>query len=172
MDRCPKCGWHHTDECMGENMAADHNPAIPRTRTPILVSAMRLLAQEIQSEDGVANAAIAEAGNRLSELEAQLAQAQQGVGEGITRPHDGPERCPTYYDGCNCTVEVLVHNIERAQKAEARVAELEAAIRWACGESDDGFQPREPGQGAYWWRTELRERAKLPFDMRFHVIEL
>ena len=49
MDRCPKCGWHHTDECMGENMAADHNPAIPRTRTPILISAMRLLAQEIQS---------------------------------------------------------------------------------------------------------------------------
>ena len=106
---------------------SDHNPAIPHTRTPILVSAMRLLAQEIQSEDGVANAAIAEAGNRLSELEAQLAQAQQGIGEGITRPHDGPERCPTYYDGCNCTVEVLVHNIERAKKAERRVAELEAA---------------------------------------------
>ena len=133
MDRCPKCGWHHTDECMGENMAADHNPAIPRTRTPILISAMRLLAQEIQSEDGVANAAIAEAGNRLSELEAQLAQAQQGVGEGITRPHDGPERCPTYYDGCNCTVEVLLHNIERAQKAERRVAELEAEFRHVLG---------------------------------------
>ena len=108
---------------------SDHNPAIPRTRTPILISAMRLLAQEIQSEDGVANAAIAEAGNRLSELEAQLAQAQQGVGEGITRPHDGPERCPTYYDGCNCTVEVLVHNIERAKRAERRVAELEAILR-------------------------------------------
>ena len=128
MDRCPKCGWHHTDECMGENMAADHNPAIPRTRTPILISAMRLLAQEIQSEDGVANAAIAEAGNRLSELEAQLAQAQQGLGEGITRPHDCPEICPTYYDGCNCTVEVLVFNIDRAEKAEARVAELEGVI--------------------------------------------
>ena len=20
MDRCPKCGWYHTDECMGESM--------------------------------------------------------------------------------------------------------------------------------------------------------
>ena len=128
MERCPKCGWHHTDECMGGSMVADHNPTIRSTRTPILVSAMRLLAQEIQSEDGVANAAIAEAGNRLSELEAQLAQAQQGVGEGITRPHDGPERCPTYYDGCNCTVEVLVHNIERAKRAERRVAELERRL--------------------------------------------
>lgn len=150
MDRCPKCGWHHTDECMGENMVADHNPAIPRTRTPILISAMRLLARDIQSEDGVANAAIAEAGNRLADLdeelersnkfledakaafkakvdalEAQLTKAQQGIGEDITRPHDGPENCPTYYDGCNCTVEALVHNIERARKAEARITELE-----------------------------------------------
>ena len=128
MERCPKCGWYHTDECMGESMVADHNPAIPRTRTPILIAAMRLLAQEIQSEDGVANAAIAEAGDRLSELEAQLTQAQQGIGEGVARPHDTPEGCPTYYDGCNCTVEALVHNIERAEKAEARVADLEARL--------------------------------------------
>ena len=128
MERCPKCGWYHTDECMGESMVADHNPAIPRTRTPILIAAMRLLAQEIQSEDGVANAAIAEAGDRLSELEAQLTQAQQGIGEGVARPHDTPEGCPTYYDGCNCTVEALVHNIERAEKAEARVAELESRL--------------------------------------------
>ena len=77
MDRCPKCGWHHTDECMGENMAADHNPAIPRTRTPILISAMRLLARDIESEDGVANAAIAEAGNRLADLEEELERSNK-----------------------------------------------------------------------------------------------
>ena len=58
-------------------------------------------------------------------LRVQLKRAQQGLGEDITRPHDCPERCPTYYDGCNCTVEVLAHNIERAQRAERRVAELE-----------------------------------------------
>ena len=118
---------------------SDHNPAIPHTRTPILVSAMRLLAQEIQSEDGVANAAIAEAGNRLSELEAQLTQAQHGIGEGITRPHDGPEGCPTYHDGCNCTVEALVHNIKRAKRAERRVAELEEGISTAMQLIEGGF---------------------------------
>ena len=160
MERCPKCGWYHTDECMGESMVADHNPAIPRTRTPILIAAMRLLAQEIQSEDGVANAAIAEAADRLEELahiadgnskliaaqralgeslRSQLIQAQQGLGENVTRPHDGPDRCPTYYDGCNCTVEALVHNIERAEKAERRVAELEAALNAAL--DDDWEQP-------------------------------
>ena len=139
MERCPKCGWYHTDECMGESMVADHNPAIPRTRTPILIAAMRLLAQEIQSEDGVANAAIAEAGDRLSELEAQLTQAQQGIGEGVARPHDTPEGCPTYYDGCNCTVEALVHNIERAKRAERRVAELEEGISTAMQLIEGGF---------------------------------
>ena len=59
-------------------------------------------------------------------LRVRLKHAQQGLGEGITRPHGGPEDCPTYHDGCNCTVEVLVHNIERAEKAETRVVELEA----------------------------------------------
>ena len=89
MDRCPKCGWHHTDECMGESMVADHNPTIPRTRTPILIAAMRLLAQEIQSEDGVANAAIAEAADRLEELahiadgNSKLIAAQRALGESL-----------------------------------------------------------------------------------------
>ena len=118
---------------------SDHNPAIPHTRTLILVSAMRLLAQEIQSEDGVANAAIAEAADRLEELEAELVQAQHGIGEGITRPHDGPERCPTYYDGCNCTVKTLVHNIKRAKRAERRVAELEEGISTAMQLIEGGF---------------------------------
>ena len=76
-------------------------------------------------------------------LRVRMERAQQGIGEGITRPHDGPERCPTYYDGCNCTVEVLVHNIERAKKAERRVAELEAELRSIADAKyttwDDGY---------------------------------
>ena len=85
MDRCPKCGWHHTNECMGENMVANHNPAIPRTRTPILISAMRLLARDIQSEDGVANAAIAEAGNRLADLEEELERSNKFLDDAEAR---------------------------------------------------------------------------------------
>jgi hypothetical protein len=33
-------------------------------------------------------------------------------------PHSDHDDCPTYYDGCNCTVETLIHNIERAERAE------------------------------------------------------
>lgn len=46
-----------------------------RTETTVLIDAMRILAQDIQSEDGVANAAIAEAADRLEELNAELEQA-------------------------------------------------------------------------------------------------
>lgn len=43
---------------------------------------------------------------------------------------------------------------------DAEIDRLRTAIRWALGEIDD-FPLREPGQGAYWWRTELRRRAAL-----------
>ena len=48
--------------------------------------------------------------------------------------------------------------------AHKRVAELESAILWALGEHGH-FEQRKEGQGAYWWRTELRKRcAALPND--------
>lgn len=31
------------------------------------------------------------------------------------------ETCPTWYDGCHCTVATLLHNIGRADQAEARL---------------------------------------------------
>jgi hypothetical protein len=45
----------------------------PRSSTETLVAALRVLAAEIQSPDGVANAAIAEAADRLEELTAAIA---------------------------------------------------------------------------------------------------
>lgn len=45
-------------------------------------------------------------------------------------------------------------------KATARAERYEQAIRWALGEVDD-FRPRQDGEGAYWWRKELRRRAAL-----------
>lgn len=61
---------------------------------------------------------------KVIELEKKLLHActKLGWAEG---PHAGPESCPTYYNGCHCLVETLVYNIERAQKAEARLKEYE-----------------------------------------------
>jgi hypothetical protein len=42
---------------------------------------------------------------------------------------------------------------------DRRIAQLEAAIRWALGEEGD-FRSAA-GAGRYWWRTELRRRAAL-----------
>ena len=44
--------------------------------------------------------------------------------------------------------------------ALARVETLLDALNWAMG-ANGTFPFREEGQGAYWWRTELRERAGL-----------
>ena len=45
--------------------------------------------------------------------------------------------------------------------AADRIEELEDAVRWALGELGD-FEQRPEGAGAYWWRTELRQRAQMP----------
>ena len=59
---------------------------------------------------------------------------------------------------------VLMREIGKHAEArgemEAENARLASAIRWALGEGDD-FRPREPGEGGYWWRHELRDRAVL-----------
>ena len=48
-----------------------------RNSTETLIVAMRILATEIQSDDGVANAAIAEAGERLAEQHMRIAKLEQ-----------------------------------------------------------------------------------------------
>lgn len=53
------------------------------TDTKTLIEAMRILARDIQSEDGVANAAIAEAANRLVELDVQLTELRQRIENAI-----------------------------------------------------------------------------------------
>jgi len=48
-----------------------------RTSTETLIAAMHILATEIQSDDGVANAAIAEAGERLAEQHMRITQLER-----------------------------------------------------------------------------------------------
>jgi len=43
-----------------------------RSKTETIISALRVLAQDIQTQDGVANAAIAEAADRMEELCSEL----------------------------------------------------------------------------------------------------
>lgn len=51
----------------------------PRTPNDILISALRILAEDIQSEDGIANACIVEAADRIEELTRSNAALQQYV---------------------------------------------------------------------------------------------
>ena len=47
----------------------------PRTSTPVLIAAMRALARDIESPDGVASAAILEAAERLEQIHRLLTLA-------------------------------------------------------------------------------------------------
>ena len=46
-----------------------------RSTTATLIAAMRVLANDVQSDDGIANSAIAEAADRLTELQDAAQQA-------------------------------------------------------------------------------------------------
>jgi hypothetical protein len=48
----------------------------------------------------------------------------------------------------------------RAARAEARVKELEEAIFWALG-CHGAWPERQEGQGKFYWRVELGDRAGL-----------
>jgi uncharacterized protein (UPF0212 family) len=48
-----------------------------KTSTETLIAAMRILSQDIQSDDGAANAAVAEAAERLAEQHMRIAQLER-----------------------------------------------------------------------------------------------
>ena len=72
-----------------------------KTDTKTLLKAMRILARDIQSDDGVANGAISEAADRMEELQAErdrlrdlLNCAVEWVGD---RGYDDPETAPEWF---------------------------------------------------------------------------
>ena len=70
-------------------MMKDVDEGLGRTHcssSATLVSAMRILANEIQSDDGVANAAIREAADRIEQLETSIKQIHKDYGCEIRDP--------------------------------------------------------------------------------------
>lgn len=58
----------------------------------------------------------------------------------------------------------VAHLVEQSPAAAAELralkkenARLRSSIRWALGYTN--FRPRNEGEGAYWWRSELRKRS-------------
>ena len=60
----------------------------PRTDIKTLIEALRILANDIQSNDGVANACIWEAANRLEEMDELLAGVKAGTHEVVEKYGD------------------------------------------------------------------------------------
>ena len=56
-----------------------------RSTTPTIIAAMRILAADIQCDDGIANGAIHEAADRLEELSSYCGMARADEREGCVR---------------------------------------------------------------------------------------
>lgn len=61
-------------------MPDNTRPTVPRSSSATLVAALRILAAEVQSGDGVANACIAEAAERIEQLDAAIREAVEYAG--------------------------------------------------------------------------------------------
>lgn len=56
-----------------------------KTNSKTLIKALRILSEDVQSDDGVANACIAEAADRIEELEAKVSELNQKLCRDIFR---------------------------------------------------------------------------------------
>lgn len=81
----------------------------------------------------------------------------------ITRPRTGSYDANLTKKG-KAYARVLYHaEAAHLQAAEARARTAEEALYWALGEDlEDEFTARGRGEGALWWRKELRRRSGLP----------
>lgn len=61
-----------------------------KSDTEKLIKAMRVLARDIQSDDGAANAAIAEAAVRLQEQQERIKRLENAVSAALQNCYDGP----------------------------------------------------------------------------------
>jgi chromosome segregation ATPase len=93
-----------------------------KTPTPILADAMDILARDIQSGDGVANAAIYEAAGRLRELETELNQAREDLVEMLNETAEIRWQVATR--------DAMVERLKTQLAAkDAEVAELRSLVR-------------------------------------------
>ena len=83
-----------------------------RSATSTIFKVMRILANDIQSDDGVANAAISEAADRLEEQERELAVAN----ERINRMVEAGDQMASCYE------DILIDTYDKDQIAAWRKA--------------------------------------------------
>jgi hypothetical protein len=131
-----------------------------QSSTETIIAALDILARDIHSEDGAANAAIAEGAQRLRELSAEVEalRSERDAAFSMTR--------------CECDVEEACCNLvqwaERAESAEREVdalrAERDAAVaaeRERCAKLCDAIHARHIAEyGDYIGETYAAECAR------------
>lgn len=99
----------------------------------------------------------------LNRIEARLKAAEAGVDTSGIPPRD-LERARQFLaaEASKQAGELdrMTQLEAERDKAREEAERYRRAITWALGEEGD-FPTRQPDEGNYWWRTELRRRAAL-----------
>jgi hypothetical protein len=79
--------------------------------------------------------------------------------------HDDGSECPTFYDGCNCTLQTLSEAFERIDELEMQMKSIVPKIKKIMAESQcslcrmvklgDSDWVDHPHEGGYWEIMEL-----------------
>jgi hypothetical protein len=154
---CPACGrpaYENGEFCRGCSRRIAQCECEPvRAATPQAVGACDCCKANIRElEDERTRRKLAEAVPDLSSEAIRQARA-------YLKEHLGEQCECAFFDDCihNAVAIALGARDERDAAVAERDA-LRAAVEWALGEVGE-FPPRKPGEGAYYWRTELRRRA-------------
>ena len=128
-----------------------------KTDTETLIKTMRILAQEIDSEDGVANSAIGEAADRLEELQLELTETIKELNHWqvevtkerikVERAHKLRKDTEIERDEARAEVERLKDHVPDATKMirpEPSRLEIAAMLCAACW-ADHKSMPMKPG---------------------------
>ena len=111
----------------------------PRTKTSTLVSAMRELARTVQCDDGVANAAIAEAADRLAELDGERTVLRGLLAEcaSVISTIEGDNS-----DECEELADLLGRVNAAYEQTRAGIGTMVDLIQYACHcDLEYGYEP-------------------------------
>lgn len=110
----------------------------------------------------------------------ELVIAQMGCeedGAGQVYPYPGEKEAKANAEAIAAVPDLIAEIVQLRAKEDQqaeRNAELERAVVWAlgAGKAHEPFPASREGQGAYWWRTTLAQKAGLRWDGERYVSAL
>ena len=136
-----------------------------KIETLILAGALDVLANEIQSGDGIANAAIAEAADRLRSLEVEVGKLSVKLRDSETQRGINHERAEEIIKAREQRIEALSEEVEERRRDAQKDAAIVGRLRRALVDAISTYDPNRKetlvtAERQEAWIAALREGTK------------